>query len=56
MAKFKRYEKRGSNKQSKSERRVASHMENKYYKRQKNEEFEKILVDDIDDYLEDHYF
>lgn len=55
MAKFKRYEAKGRKKDGKSERRAAAHMENKYFKRQKNHEMERLLVDDMEDYLEDHY-
>ena len=54
MAKFKRYEAKGK-KRGKSERRASAHMENKYFKRQKNQELEQLLYDDMEDYLEDHY-
>jgi hypothetical protein len=55
MAKFKRYEVKSRKKQGKSEGRATAHMENKYFKRQRNQEMEQLLADDMEDYLEDHY-
>jgi hypothetical protein len=31
-------------------------METKYFKQQKNIELDRYLIDDMEDYLEDHYF
>jgi len=59
MAKFKRYDprnKKAERKHNRSHGRQSHHMETKYFKQQKNFELDQILVDDVDDYLEDHPF
>ena len=59
MAKFKRFDprnKKAARKHQRSHGRQSHHMETKYFKQQKNEELDQILADDVDDYLEDHYY
>lgn len=59
MAKFKRNDpqnKKAERKRHRSHGRQSHHMETKYFKQQKNEEMNKLLVDDMYDYLEDHPF
>ena len=59
MAKFKRYDprnKKAGRSKHRSNGRQSHHMEVKYFKQQKNQEYEHIVEDDMYDYLEDHHF
>ena len=58
MAKFKRNDPQNkkSSKTVKSEHRHAQHMANRYFRMKKNIEKDQHLVDDMNDYFEDHPF
>jgi hypothetical protein len=56
MAKFKRYDGRNKKANQKSRRSAASRIDNKYFKRQKNQEIERHVYEDMDDYLGDHLY
>ena len=59
MAKYKRFDprnKKAERKHHRSHGRQSHHMETKYFKQQKNVELDQLLIDDMDDYLEDHPF
>lgn len=59
MAKYKRFDPKGKKaeqKRNRSESRLSHHLETKYFKQQKNELLYKHVLEDAEDYLEDHPF
>lgn len=59
MAKFRRYDPRNKKAERKNHRsngRRSHHMETKYFKAQKHQENNRIMIDDMSDYLQDHAF
>jgi hypothetical protein len=59
MAKFKRFDpqnKKAARKNHRSNGKQSHHMETKYFRQQRNEEWSQILDADVDDYLGDHHF